>query len=218
MSKALSERLPVLDQNPHLAEAIRKQAIEITVEPYLILPENAEKFLMNVNASAASREMFETRIQQSWITVHHILVTMMRIERYFPQINGGASVSKAVDFLDKMKKPNVMGNKSDIYKAWKEYKGIAHYLLPFFMVWADPEKNAFCHFYDISGIRGFLVLAGNIQKWMLTLKPSHSKQAKVFTKQDLWTMPRWCKVQNFSINVTPFSSEEIAVIKSYKRF
>jgi hypothetical protein len=84
---------------------------------------------MSINANAAMREMFEPHIQQSWGTVHHILLTIMRIERYLPEIKGGASVSKSVAFLDKMKKQNVMGNKADMMKAWKEYKNIVIYTL-----------------------------------------------------------------------------------------
>jgi hypothetical protein len=218
ISKELSDQVPILIQNPHLAKALRKQAVATTVDPYFILPENAERFLLKINANSVLREMFEPHIQQSWATVHHILLTMMRVERYLPQIRGGASVSKAVAFLDHMKKPNVMTNKTDMMVAWKNYKNIAHYLFPFYLMYSDPEKNSFCHIYDPSGIKGFLVLAGNVQKWMLTLKPSHNKQDKLFEKRKLWVIPSRYKVSDFHFHIAPFTDEELSVIKDYKRF
>lgn len=216
ISKALSEQTPILSQNPELAQALRNNGIEAIVLPFLTLPENAEKFLLGINADNTRNEMFEQKRQKSWSTVYEILLTMIRMERYLPAARGGASVSKAVAFLDKMKKQNVMGNTADMMKAWKDYKSVAHYIMPFFFMYANPDRKECC-LYDENGINGFLVLAGNLQDWMLSKKVAHSKQDKLFVKRDLWLIPSWCKYQDFPINVANFSEKELAIIKDYRR-
>ncbi len=218
ISKVFTEKMPILSQNPSLAKALRDDGIETLVSPYLILPENPEKFLLNINANAAMRAMFEPHVQLSWGTVYAILHTMMRIDRYLPQIKSGASVSKAVVFLEKTGKTNIKGNRADMMKAWREYKSIAHYLFPFFFMYAHPDRKDFCHLYTESGITGFIVLAGNVQKWMLSQKPAHSRQDKLFNKKDLWLIPKRYDIQDFPFKVTPFTEAELAVIKDYKRF
>jgi hypothetical protein len=139
------------------------------------------------------------------------------MQQYCPDIRGGASVSKAMAFIEGRKSKDTLSNTTDMYKAWRKYKSVVHFLFPFALTSSNPQKWAAFNMFDGLGIVGFLAMSRAVQEWLLAFDTSrHSTKRRLVTKKDLWTVPA-LDLPQVTFKMEPFSDDEMKILKSRRR-
>ncbi len=213
---------PISNMPCDIWETIRAEAISDILETHLDLPEKPEKFLLQIDAQTIMSKFVSSDVQKAWKTVAAITTTMLRMKKYANSLRGGASINKATSFLEQSVKKNgflaghIFSNATQMNAAWKKYKSIAHYTLPFYKMYSETGSALELNIFTLTGLKHFLILAGNLERNLLEFSPSHSEKSKLLKEEDLWTLPKIFAIQNLPVHVEEFSEDELAILKSYR--
>lgn len=205
-----------------LFEKLREETIVVDVKPNLMLPEKPEEFLMSINAMDTVNAFISPVIQKNWKTVAAITQTLMRIQKHGGNLRGGMSIKKATYFLERVVKKghvlsnHIFANDTDMKKAWKKYRSIAHFTLPFYKMYNEPDEKFNLNMFTPVGISNFMILIGNLEEWLLDLSPQHSEKSSIVNADQLWLLPNRFQIQRVPIKVEEFSADEMQILHNYK--
>lgn len=208
--------------HPRIFTAAREATINENLKPNLTLPVNAEEFLVNINAKEVIRQFISRPVQKNWKTVGAIIHTLLKMKEHGGNLRGGASLKKATYFLERSIKydqelaPHIYTNDTDMKKAWGAYKSVAHFMLPFYKMYSDPNTPFNTNIFTQVGLRNFLGLSASIQARLLDLAPSHSEKSKLVEPDKLWTVPHHFQLSPIPVRVTEFNEMELQILSSYR--
>lgn len=200
---------------------MKRWAVQEFVEPFLDLPANKISFLLNINAQLVTNVFADKKNQIRWRTIGLIAHVLFRMEQHQPDLKAGTSIKKAIDFIVKSKKKglfcsgmDVATNETDLWKIWREYKSVAHFMLPFWKMCSEPNESL--SIFTSKGLEAFLVLADNAQRKMLSIVSKHGNKASIVSADDLWVLPAKYITMDANISFDPFNDDEIKILKKYQ--
>lgn len=166
---------------------------------------------------------FQARVGE-WFAAGLILALIRRMAAHHGDLRGGASVNKAVFILENAKQLYVTSKRTELYNAWKMYKGVAHFgaaLYDWFIIACEhnetPEEVAAAFQGELDGnFPMFLSEAEAYLKFGLTHRLPHAKAQKLLDPAETWVLPQQRLWPSSPYQPAPLSGPQLQAALEYR--
>lgn len=121
-----------------------------------------------------------------WFAAGLILALVRRMASHHPDLQGGASVNKAVFMLERVPAPMCPKNSHDLRRAWTTYKPVAHLCAALFDATIREEA---CPLHPGEDLYAFLADAEAYQHFGLNHVPPRAKGVPLLDSTTTWLLP-----------------------------
>jgi hypothetical protein len=148
----------------------------------------------------------------------HILYFVFIMDKFHKgDLNGGASVSKAVEVLEERSEGVLPKNRKDILKLWSEFKSVSHLGAALNILSPAFKGNMELLGQEVFNIYPgpFLTIAKELQQFGLTFK-AHGQKQTILDPKSHWRIPDNFLLPPVKLNFSPLSGTTLQILQNYR--